>query len=60
MQREFRSIAAGIFRASNGLCYTKLESPVTCNNESFNAVVITSGQLKNFEDTSIVEDFRES
>lgn len=60
MQKEFRAITAGIFRANNGLCYTKLENSVTYNNEVFNAVVITSGQLKNFEDTSIVEDFRES
>lgn len=59
MKKSFKDCPAGIFRADNGLCYTKFEKPVTVEGETFNAVVITTGTLRNFEDASIVDDLRE-
>lgn len=59
MKKSFKDCPAGIFRADNGLCYTKFEKSVTVDSETFNAAVITSGALRNFEDASIVDDLRE-
>ena len=59
MKKSFKDCPAGLFKADNGLCYTKFEKSVTVDNETFNATVLTSGVLRNFEDTSIVDDLRE-
>ena len=48
----------GVFRARNGLCYTKLESEVMFGEEKVNAVIITNGQFKFFEEDDQVDDSR--
>lgn len=60
MQKSFKDIAPGIFRARNGLCYTKLKSEVMFGEEKANAVIITNGQFKFFEEDDQVEDSREN
>ena len=61
MDKPFKDITPGIFRAKNGLCYTKLEKDVPYDeNNRANAVVITNGQFKFFEETDIVDSLRES
>ena len=57
----FKDIEPGIFRAKNKLCYTKLEKEVPYDeNEKANAVLISNGQFKFFDDTDTVEIFGES
>lgn len=57
MECKFKDISPGIFRADNGLCYTKLEKEITIDSENkANAVVITNGQFKFFELTDIVDN----
>lgn len=57
MERKFKDIAPGIFRAKNGLCYTKLEKEIAFDlEEKANAVIITNGQFKFFEDTDTIDD----
>ena len=44
MDKPFKDVEPGIFRAKNGLCYTKLEKDVPYDeNNHANAVVITNG-----------------
>ena len=57
MNRQFKDITPGIFRASNGLCYTKLEKEIAFDlEEKANAVIITNGQFKFFEETDSIDD----
>ena len=57
MERKFKDISPGIFRAKNDLCYTKLEKEITLDVENkANAVIITNGQFKFFEETDTVDD----
>ena len=58
MKKVFKDSTAGLFRAENGICYVKFEKPLSDNGEIYNAAVITSGQLKNFEDISIIDDLK--
>ena len=59
--KQFKDIAPGVFRAMNNLCYTKLEKEVQYSDtEPANAVLITNGQFKFFNETDTVEDYRES
>ena len=59
--KKFKDIAPGIFRAKNGLCYTKLEKEIQYSDEDkANAVLITNGQFKFFDETDSAEDYRES
>lgn len=61
MQKSFKNLKPGIFRASNNLCYTKLEKEIQYDeNEKANAVLITNGQFKFFDDSDTIEDFGES
>lgn len=55
----FKDMPPGIFRARNGLCYTKLESEVMFGEDKANAVIITNGQFKFFEENDQVDDSRE-
>ena len=58
---KFKDISPGYFRAKNMLCYVKLEKEISYGeNDIANAVMITSGQLKHFEDTDLVENFEEN
>ena len=59
MQKPFKEIDPGIFRATNGLCYTKLEQEVLFGEEKANAVVITNGQFKFFDEDDSVDNLRE-
>ena len=54
----FKDMPPGIFRAKNGLCYTKLESEVMFGEEKANAVILTNGQFKFFEEDDQVDDSR--
>lgn len=56
----FKDIAPGIFRAQNKLCYTKLEKPFKDEEGVVlvNAVCITNGKLRWFEDTDQVDDLK--
>ena len=57
MERKFKDITPGIFRAKNNLCYTKLEKEIAFDLENkANAVIITNGQFKYFEETDTVDD----
>ena len=57
MEKQFKDITPGIFRANNGLCYTKLEKEIAFDLENkANAVIITNGQFKFFEATDIIDD----
>lgn len=59
MERAFKDINPGIFKAKNGLCYIKFEKEVPYDDENqANAVVITSGQFKYFEPDNLVEDLQ--
>lgn len=55
----FKDMPPSIFRARNGLCYTKLESEVMFGEDKANAVIITNGQFKFFEEDDQVDDSRE-
>lgn len=58
MLQLFKNIQPGIFRAKNNLCYTKLESEVLFGEEKANAVIITNGQFKFFQEDEQVDDLR--
>ena len=59
MQVQFKEIDPGLFRAANGLCYTKLEQEVSFGEEKANAVIITNGQFKFFAEDEIIDNLRE-
>lgn len=55
--KNFKDILPGFFRASNMLCYTKLEKEIQLDEEKkANAVIITNGQFRFFGDNEQVED----
>lgn len=57
VEKQFKNLTPGIFRAKNGLCYTKLEKEIAFDLENkANAVIITNGQFKFFEETDTVDD----
>lgn len=61
----FRELKPSLFRRSNGLVYSKLTNPVSpCSNnsngeekETYNAILITSGELYNIDEKEEVIPF---